>query len=398
MSRLLEQQVYRLPAAELDRRWQAAREVMKSNGIDVLVMQAMSEYKGGYLRWFTDSVAKYDGPSTVLFPLDGPMALITSGARGGRRELAADALTAYRGVGLVLTEPYSTADCITDQTDGELAVSALRNLAPKRIGLLGAGVMRYSFGRTLVDAFPDCEIVNASRLIDPIKAVKSPVEIDLTRQCARIQDEVWAEVLDYVKPGMREYEVAVFAHTRTQLKGSTDGLILTGSAPLGVAPVKGHRHFQNRELRDGDQFTMLIETNGPGGYYTELGRTCVLGRASTELLEEFDIVRDAQDATVSRLKPGATPTEIWQYHNAFMRARNRPEEARLFCHGQGYDFVERPALRDDDDMPLAVGMNIVVHPTFVTNSVYSWICDNYLLQESGVTRLHQTERKIFELA
>lgn len=398
MSRLLEQQVYRLPDAELERRWAAARQIMKAHGIDVLVMQAHSEYKGGFLRWFTDYTAKYDGPVSVLFPLDGPMILINSGARGGRRDIAAGTLTAYRGVGTVLTEPYSAADCITDHTDGAMAVAALRDLAPKRIGMLGLGVMRHSFGQAIADAFPDCDIVNASDAIDRIKAIKSPEEISLIRECARIQDEVWTEVLDYIKPGMREYEVALFAYTRSQLKGSTDGLILTGSAPLGVAAIKGNRHFQNRELRVGDQFTMLIETNGPGGYYTELGRTCVLGQASTDLLDEFAIACAAQDATVARLKPGVTPTEIWQQHNAYMRSRGRPEEQRLFCHGQGYDFVERPILRDDDDMPLAVGMNIVVHPTYVTDTVYSWVCDNYLMEASGATRLHRTERKIFELA
>lgn len=398
MSRLKEQWVFHISEAELERRWEAARRIMREQRIDALVMQASNEFKGGYLRWFTDSVAKFDGPVSVVFPLEGRMTLIVSGPRGGRREIAPDMVTPYRGVGLVLTEPYSQADCITDHADGELAVGVLRELAPKRIGMLGLGSMRYSFGEAIYRAFPDCEIINASDAIDRIKAIKSPEEIALIRQCAQMQDEIWELVLDYVRPGMREYEVATYAYAQCQLKGSTDGLILTGSAPLGVASVKGHRHFQNRVLQKGDQFTMLIEVNGPGGYYTELGRTCVLGRASQELLDEFEIVREAQDATVALLRPGATPTEIWNRHNAFMRGRDRPEENRLFCHGQGYDLVERPALRDDDAMPVAVGMNLVVHPTYATSRVYSWLCDNFLVQDHATPRLHGTERKIFELA
>ena len=43
----------------------------------------------------------------------------------------------------------------------------------------------------------------------------------------------------------------------------------------------------NREIRAGDQFTLMIEVNGPGGLYAELSRNCVLGRASDELLEAY---------------------------------------------------------------------------------------------------------------
>ncbi|VCU71840.1 Creatinase [Pigmentiphaga humi] len=393
---LEERLVFRISDTELERRWQAVRAQMKAHGIDVLVMQNSNEFKGGYIRWFTDVAAKFDGPSTVIFPVDEPMTFITSGARHGRRTPAPGSL--YRGVGQVLTSPYSIADCNTDHIDGELAVEALSSVRHERIGLVGQGTMRYSFGAHIQRRLPGAEFVNASDLVDRLKAIKSEEEISLIRQSARLQDEVWLDVLNFIRPGLREYEITTHAYRQCQLRGSTDGLILSGSAPLGQAAVKGHRHLQNRVLRQGDQFTMLIEVNGMGGYYTELGRTCVLGKASTELLDEYGIAVAAQEATAARLTPGASPAGIWSEHNAYMRGRGRPEEARLFCHGQGYDLVERPTLRDDDTMLVAPDMNIVVHPTYATPSVYSWTCDNFLIRPHGAERLHETPQKIFELS
>lgn len=396
-SKLLDKLVFRISDAELERRWALARKEMEKHNIDVLVMQGSNEFKGGYIRWFTDVPAKFDGPTAVIFPRHGKMTVVTNGPRNGRQTPPDDNSGLYRGVAQVLTAPYSQADCTSDYADGALAVSVLKELAPAKVGWLGMGSMRFSFGHYLVDNLTGVEFVNMSNEIDRLKAVKSPEEMRWIEQCAHLQDEVWKEVLEFVRPGLREYEVSTFAYYQSQLRGSTEGLILTGSAPMGTASVKGHRLFQNRVLQKGDQFTMLIEVNGPGGFYTELGRTCVLGSASSDLLDEFAVAREAQDNTARILKPGITPTEVWESHNAFMRQHGRPEEQRLFCHGQGYDLVERPSLRDDDTMVVETDMNLVIHPTYVTPSVYSWICDNYAVEEAGVRRLHKTERKIFEL-
>ena len=47
------------------------------------------------------------------------------------------------------------------------------------------------------------------------------------------------------------------------------------------------RHLQNRVVREGDQFVLLVETTGPGGFFCEIGRTCVLGKATQSMKDEF---------------------------------------------------------------------------------------------------------------
>jgi len=202
---------------------------------------------------------------------------------------------------------------------------------------------------------------------------------------------------DAVPAGAPVSEAAIAEQTGHRF-GSEQGLFMCVSGPVGTLPVFANRHLQNRVIEAGDQFTLLIENNGPGGFYTEIGRTCVLGKASQEMRDEFDFVIQAQQFTTSLLKPGAAPREVWEACNQYMREHGRPGEKRLHCHGQGYDMVERPLLRFDETMPLAANMVLSAHPTYVTERTYNWCCDNFLLGAGGVTeRLHQFPQRIFEL-
>jgi Xaa-Pro aminopeptidase len=201
---------------------------------------------------------------------------------------------------------------------------------------------------------------------------------------------------------MREMDVAAVAEHAVHNGGGEQGIYLTssmaGNGPAGQAVWQFNKHLQNRVLREGDVFTLLTETNGPGGQYTELGRTCVLGKAPQELKDEFAFVLEARKFTLDRLVPGASCKEIWDTYNAFMRSRGKPEEQRLYCHGQGYDLVERPLVRFDEPMKIQSSMNIACHPNYLSSRFFNSITDNYWIGGKGVSeRLHKFPEKIVEL-
>ena len=138
-------------------------------------------------------------------------------------------------------------------------------------------------------------------------------------------------------------------------------------------------------------------TTGPGGFFCEIGRTCVLGKATQSMKDEFAFATEAQEFTARMLRPGASCADVWNGYNDFMAKNGRPKENRLYCHGQGYHLVERPLVRFDEAMPLAAGMNIAVHPMYHSKDTYTWICDNFLIGESGAERLHAFPQEIVEL-
>jgi Xaa-Pro aminopeptidase len=96
------------------------------------------------------------------------------------------------------------------------------------------------------------------------------------------------------------------------------------------------------------------------------------------------------------IKPGADPGEIWRANNEFLVSKGQLPETRLYAHGQGYDLVERPCIRDDEPMKLKANMNITVHPTIGSSRIWVSMWDNWLITETGVSdRLHKMAQDIF---
>ena len=383
---------------ELERRWTAVRAAMAAGRIDVLLAQANNDFMGGYVKYLTDVPATNGYPATVVFPKDERMTVIGQGPHGLVRELPPHGDGVRRGVARFMSTPSFASAPYTAEYDAKLADKALAQYSSATIGLLGTAAMSYALVDALKRNLPKAKFVDASDLVDRIKAVKSAEEVEFMRRVAEMQDTAMDAVMKGIRPGMRDLEVAAIAESVGHSHGSEQGLFLCASGPVGTAAVFGNRHLQNRVIREGDQFTLLIENNGPGGFYTEIGRTCVLGRASEEMHEEFAFVLKAQKFTTGLLKPGASCKDIWDTYNRFMREHGRPEEKRLHCHSQGYDMVERPLVRFDETMPVGSNMVVAAHPTYATERTYSWVCDNFLIGEHGVVeRLHKFPQKIFEL-
>jgi len=383
--------------AELQRRWAAARAIMDEHRVDAFLAQATNDWLGGNVKWLTDIPANNGYPRTVLFDRHEPMTIVEMGPFGGIRELAGkDGV--HRGVGRILTTPSFPSIHYTIAYDADLSIAELRRLGARRVGLMTPGGFLSGFLDRLRAAMPEIAWVDLTDDLDAVKAVKSGEERELARAAARLQDRTFAEVCEFIRPGMRDIDVTSHAQQAAQRWGSEQGILLGASARIGVRSPFVGRHFQNRVLEKGDHLSLLIEVNGPGGIYTEIGRTLCLGKASEELKDGFAAVKAAQDYTLSLMKPGASPATIAAAHDDYMRRRGLPPEIRLYAHGQGYDMVERPLIRRDETLPVAEHMNFAVHPGFETEAMFAVICDNYLIEASGPGAcLHTTEKKIFEL-
>ena len=387
-----------ISTAELERRWGLIRAQMAEQKIDVLLAQGNNDFMGGYVKYLTDLPATNGYPFTVVLPRDELMTVVGQGPFGQVLRLDAAGDGVRRGVGRVMGSPSYVSIHFTATYDAECALQALKGYESATIGLLGPSAISYAMVDHLKKSLPRATFVDASPLVDAIKAVKSPEEIALIRRMTAMQDVAAEAVTKALRPGMRDMEVVQVARTVSTSLGSEQGWYMAASGPVGTAAVMAPPHQQNRVIREGDQFCMLIENSGPGGYYGEIGRTWVLGKASQEMHDEFAFVLQAQQFTLELLQPDADPADIFARYNAFMRKNGRPEETRLYAHGQGYDMVERPLIRQDETLKVGRNMLFAVHPTYVTARTYSWVCDNYLVDENGkVEPLHKFPQKITEL-
>lgn len=382
---------------ELERRWRALRNAMAKDRIDVLVFQNNNDHMGGYVKYLTDLPATNGYPVSVVFPREDLMTMVRQGPFDAVEEHPDGNHPVYRGIGKLLMAPSFTSVSYARTYDAELAAGALRPHAGGRIGLVGTAQMGHSFAMHLREAFPDAEFVEASDLVDAVRAIKSAEEIDMIRAATALQDGAMRAAFDAIRPGMKDSDVAAEALHFSQRHGSEQGIYLCASGPAETPLGLGQRHFQNRTLEKGDQFILLVENNGPGGQYTEIGRTCVLGKVGPRLAEEFAFTLEARRFVLDRIKPGVLASEVFAEYCDFMEKNGRPKERRLFAHSQGYDMVERPLIRQDETMRFDAWMNFAVHPSYVRDGVMSWVCDNYLIRGDGsLERLHKYPEEIAE--
>ncbi len=399
MEQLSERLQTPISTAELVRRWAAVRAAMERDKVDVLLMQNNDDHHGGYVKYFTDLPATSGSPLTVVFPRDDLMTVVSQGPFGGVNNLTASGDGVRRGVKQWLTTPSFPACHYTAGYDAELAATALAPYAGGTIGLVGTYQMSFALVNNLKNGrFSNARFVEASDLVDRIKVIKSAEERELIRRTAALQDGAMRTAFAAVEPGLRDRDIAAIAQYYSQRRGSENGIYLCASMPPEKPALFAHRHYQNRVIKEGDIVVLLVEDAGPGGMYTELGRTCVVGNASPALKDEFAFVLEARRFNLGLLKPGTPCKEIFAAYNDFMRRNGRPEEKRLHCHGQGYDLVERPLIRHDEPMTIEKDMNIVVHPMYFRGHVLSWVCDNYLIEADGPSeRLHHFPEVITEL-
>src|SRR5262249_30198336 len=153
-----------------------------------------------------------------------------------------------RGVGELIFTPAFTSVAYTDEYQAELVGEELKRRGYRTIGWVGSGAMPHKFvARIEHELEGKAKLVDATEFVDRLKAIKSDEEKELIRKAAQMQDQVFARVLEKIRPGMSDNDVTALAQYEGRLLGSEQGLFLGSSAPLGRASRFLDRHQQARK-------------------------------------------------------------------------------------------------------------------------------------------------------
>jgi Xaa-Pro aminopeptidase len=381
---------------ELQRRWAAAREMMREKKIDFLVMQNQEEFMGGSLRWFTDWTARHQFPMSVIFALDEDMTVINTGNEVPLPQ-AFPPRWGARGVKNNWGDVYFPTHSFSKHYDARLAVDALKTKPKATIGWVEPTFIPMTFASYLQENLPDATFVDATEEIDILRARKSAEEIRLSKVTAKIQDDCFEHLKTVVRPGMHDYDVYAEVHYYMSKHGSGRGLVLVNSGPMGSFAPFDVYHLQGRVIQEGDQLSVLNETNGPGGLYTELCRIfCVGCEPDQELQDAWANAVELQHLLGARMVPGASCKELYTFARDFMVERGYAPPSRSFAHGQGYALVERPSIRLDEPWDLMEGMSIAVHPVVVKpGRVWTNCCDNFIVGDpNGAEKIHNYPQEL----
>ncbi|GIN19969.1 MAG TPA: aminopeptidase P family protein [Bacillus bacterium] len=241
------------------------------------------------------------------------------------------------------------------------------------------------------------DLVPVSDVIEGLRIVKTESEIAVIKEAADIADAAFKHILDYIKPGTREIEIAneleFFMRKCGATSSSFDIIVASGwrsALPHGVASEK--------VIESGDFVTMDYGALHKG-YVSDITRTVAVGEPSEQLKEIYQIVLDAQMAAVDKIKPGMTGIEADAIARDLICENGYGEYfGHSLGHGIGLEVHEGPGLSPRSEMKLVPGMTVTVEPgIYLPNVGGVRIEDDILITHSGNDKLTHSAKELIIL-
>ncbi|WP_238993207.1 M24 family metallopeptidase [Nocardioides caldifontis] len=187
-------------------------------------------------------------------------------------------------------------------------------------------------------------VVDAQQLMLDAREIKSQDEITLLTQAAAMVDGVYQDIVEVLKPGIRENQIVALANKRLYEMGSDQVEAVNAISGERCNP---HPHnFTDRLIRPGDQafFDIIHSFNG---YRTCYYRTFSVGSATQSQRDAYTKAHEWMMAAIDMIKPGVGTDQVaavWPKAQDFGFDNEMAAFGLQFGHGLGLGLHERPII------------------------------------------------------
>lgn len=206
----------------------------------------------------------------------------------------------------------------------------------------------------------ELELVPVKDAVEELRRVKEPDEVAAVRTAAAMAEEAFSWVLDRLVPGALERDIALDLEVYMR-RGGADAVSF--DPIVGSGPLSAHIHHtpSDRAFEKGDLILLDFGARFQG-YCSDLTRTVVIGPATDEQRDRYDVVLAAQRAGIGAVRAGTPGMEI---DAAARKVIADAGYGELFPHslghGVGLDIHETPSLKTSEVL-LAAGEIVTVEP------------------------------------
>jgi len=359
-----------------------AQELMAAQSLDGLLLMTEPElrYFSGFHTLFWQSPTR---PWFLFVPAGGkPVAVIPEiGAELMRRGWLDDVRT--------WSAPRPDDDGISLLT--ELLSPLAANGA--RLGVMKGHEtqLRMPLGdwERLITALPGIRIVDATGLVQGLRMVKSPAEIEKLAHICAIGSATFDAVPDVIAEGMPLEQVfREFRRTAIGL-GADDAPYVVGAADQGgyadvISPPS------RRPLQTGD--VLMLDTGCTwDGYFCDFDRNWAIGRASDDARRAYDVLWRATEAGINAARPGATCRELFNAMSAVIaELDDSGGDIGRLGHGLGMQLTEQPSHAVFDETPLRENMVLTIEPSLSYGDGLMMVHEENIVVTGGAARLLTT--------
>jgi Xaa-Pro dipeptidase len=320
-------------------------------------------------------------PTLAIFPVQGQPALICPAFEGTKTQRSS-----------IMWHLFTYVDGQEPLEAFHAACHALQ-LDRARLGI-EAYKMRVLELRLLEKAAYAITSEPADALVAQLRMIKDADEIAAMRRAAQITEQALDDVIDAVRAGMTERQVANLL-TQALLQRGAEGLAfdpLIQSGPNSALPhaTPGERVIQAGEL-------LLLDFGvAVGGYNSDITRTFVMGQPGEEITKMYELVKQANAAARAAAGPGATGQDVDRAaRKVIADAGYGSYFTHRTGHGLGLEGHEPPYMVEGNTVPLEAGNTFTIEPgIYVPGLGGVRIEDDMLITDSGAESLTTYDRKL----
>lgn len=218
-----------------------------------------------------------------------------------------------------------------------------------------------AFFRSLVERLPGCELVPVGSELDLLRLVKEPLEVDALAETARIASEAFLGILEQVKPGAVERELALALEIKMKKAGADDKSFdfIVASGPRGALP---HGRASEKALQQGELVTFDFGAL-KNGYHSDETVTVALGKPDQKQREVYQAVKDAHDFALEAVRPGVNVKDLDSIARDHIAAKGYGDYfGHGLGHGVGLEVHEKPVVSYRGEGVVEEGMVFTIEP------------------------------------
>lgn len=265
------------------------------------------------------------------------------------------------------------------------------------LGIEGEDVT-YSEYKNMQDALTGVKSFrDLQKMMNEVRMIKDEGEVEKIQKAADIADKVFEYILPFMKPGVKEMDIAnemEYQMRKLGAKGpSFETIIASGprsALPHGVAGM--------RELQKGDAVVMDFGAIYEG-YCSDITRTVFIGNPSEELLKIYNTVLKAQLESIEKAAPGMTGKELDNCARSIIYGAGYEKcFGHGLGHGVGVEIHEKPTVSPRGEEVLKSGMVFTIEPGIYVEGLGGVrIEDTVLMTDKGVRILTQSKKDLIIL-
>jgi Xaa-Pro aminopeptidase len=334
---------------ERDRRWTAVRESMALHSLDCLLLWDSDRFFGlgsANMRYLTQITSQRMG-GMAIFPLQGKPIVFAAPPH-------------------IHTYPFPVYQLFQNWIDETREMSGfypvIENLRERgyeraNIGIVGfSGAFRsytipYQEYNLLKKELPHANVVEATPLLEQVRMIKSPEEIDMLKKSGKLARKKIDAMIESCKPGVKECEVYA-EMVKTEIINGGEAFIFNLLASGSVIDTEHRQHLLHgrgqpfspttRILKKGDLLITEFHTSY-GGYLTAVEKSVYIGKPPKELQRIHDVAAECFHNGIEKFRPGTKLNDVLEgFRSPVYKAKM--DYIEIGFHGHGLSSPEFPAI------------------------------------------------------